>query len=68
MSVVVCVFGDDVPRHGRMPHEPGRTEGAAEWPLSRVSPDVVSEVLSCYEPGRAHMALVAFHIIVGFHM
>ena len=45
-SVVVCVLADNVPRHGRLLVEPGRTEGAAVWPLSRVGPDVFSEVLS----------------------
>ena len=44
VSVVVCVFGDHVLSHGRLLLEPGRTEGAAVWPLSRVGPDVVSEV------------------------
>ena len=44
VSVVVCVFADHVLRHSRMLLEPGRTEGAAVWSLSRVGPDVVSEV------------------------
>ena len=51
VSVVVCVFGDHVLSHDRMLLEPGRTEGAAVWPLSRVRSEVVCEVPPCNEPG-----------------
>ena len=51
MSVVVCVLGDNVPIHDRTIPEPGRTEGAAEWLLSRVRSEVVCELLPCNEPG-----------------
>ena len=68
VSVVVCVLADHVLRHGRLLTEPGRTEGAAVRSLSRVRSQVVGEVLPCNEPGRAHVALVVLHSIVGLHM
>ena len=66
--VVVCVEDDDVLLHGRLPREPVRTEGAAVWPLSRVDPLVSGEVRPRHEPGRAHLAPVGLHAIVGFYM
>ena len=51
VSVVVCVEGYNVLLHGRMIREPGRTEGAAVWSLSRVRSEVVCEVPPCNEPG-----------------
>ena len=64
----MCVLADHVLRHGRMLLEPGRTEGAAVWLLSRVRSKVVCEVPPCEEPGRAQVALVVLHSIVGLHM
>ena len=66
--VVVCVEGGDVPLHVRLHREPGRTEGAAVWPLSRMDPHVIRELLPSPEPGRAHLAPVGLHAIVGLHM
>ena len=45
VSVVVCVEGYNVLLHGRIIREPGRTEGAAVWSLSRVRSEVVCELL-----------------------
>ena len=68
VSVVVSVKGDDVPLHGGLVLEPGRTEGAAVWPLSRVRSEVVNDVLPCTKTGRAHLTLELLHSIVGLHM
>ena len=45
VSVVVCVEGYNMPLHGRTIREPGRTEGAAVWSLSRVRSEVLCELL-----------------------
>ena len=66
--VIVCVVADNVPIYTRPQPEPGRTEGAAVWPLSRVGPDMVSDVPPLREPGLAHMPLVILHTIAGLHM
>ena len=66
--VVVSVEGGDVPLHVRLPREPGRTEGPAVRPLSRMDPHVIRELPPRYEPGRAHLAPVGLHAIVGLHM
>ena len=68
VSVVVCMFTDNVFLHGGLVLEPVRAEGAAVWPLSRMGPDVVGEKLPLREPGLAHMAMVILHTIVGLHM
>ena len=67
-AVVVRVDGGHVPSHYRPQIEPGRTEGAAVGSLSRVGSHMQGEVVTPYEPGRAHVALVVLHTIVGFHM
>ena len=68
MSVVVCVVADNVPLHSRLLLEPGRTEGAAIWPLSRMGPNMSGELTPCNEPGRTRLALVRFIAVVGFSM
>ena len=65
VPVVVCVFGDDVPRHGRIRRKPGRTEGADVRPLSRVGPVVYNEVRPFRESGRAHLTPIGLHFITG---
>ena len=65
---LVCVVGDDVPLHVRVLREPGRTERAAVWPLSRMGTHMQFEILPRNEPGQAHLALEGLHAIVGLHM
>ena len=64
----MCVDGSDMPFLGRLVLEPGRTERAAIWSLSRVGPSMSDELLSPNEPGRAHPAPVVLHTIVDLHM
>ena len=68
VSVVVCVKSDDVLIQVRLTREPVRTEGTAVRPLPRVGPCVSAEIRPCNEPGRAHLAPVRLHTIVGLHM
>ena len=68
VSVVVCVIADNVFHYATPICEPGRTEGAAVWPLSRVRSEVDGEVVPFSEPGLAHMAPVVLHTIVGLHV
>ena len=57
LSEVVCVLGDDVQIHARLTREPGRTEGAAIWPLSRVGHHMCSVMRELPEPGVALLTL-----------
>ena len=68
VPVVVCVVADNVPLHSRLLLEPGRTEGAAVWPLSRMFPNMSGELTPSNEPGRAHLTLVRLIAVVGFSM
>ena len=67
-SVGVCVEADNVLLQGRAIPEAGRTEGAGVGSLSRVRSQVVGKRLPRNETGRAHMALVVLHSIVGLQM
>ena len=58
VSVVVCVAADNVTLHIRLLLEPGRTEGAAVWPFSRMLPNMCGEVVPFNEPGRTDGAAV----------
>ena len=68
VSVVVCMFADNVLVHGRPIHEPGRTERAAVWSLSRVGPHMSGEFCPRDKTGRAHMALVVLDSAMDLHM
>ena len=64
VSVVVCVLADSVPLHVTLTSEPGRTEGTAVWPLSRVGHHMFGKVRPCSEAGRAQLTLKGPHAIM----